>query len=184
MALAILLGLGPIFILMTLFDATKRFFDAWLGQALNYVFLVVLTAAASKLILAIIGTYMGAPGVRAAMSDPSTILAIPAIAFSIIGFLVMMQLPSKASALGGGVAISTLGAVGAAWSRTKSGAGFAFNVGNGKLLSDYRGFRKHKALNASWAANNPSLPRRALSAPAALVRGMRGESRNSVRRDG
>jgi type IV secretion system protein VirB6 len=35
--------------------------------------------------------------------------------------LVMMQLPAIASALGGGVAIGTLGAAGHAWARTRGG---------------------------------------------------------------
>jgi len=53
MALAIILAVGPIFVLLTMFEPTKRFFDAWIGQALNYVFLVMLTAGAVKLIYAI-----------------------------------------------------------------------------------------------------------------------------------
>ena len=121
MALAIVLGVGPIFILLTVFEPTKRFFDAWIGQALNYVFLVMLTGGALKLALTIIKTYLAAPAVGAALADPSINQALPAIVFSIIGWLVMMQLPSVASSLGGGVAIGTLGAVGWAYGKTKGG---------------------------------------------------------------
>lgn len=121
MALAILLGIGPLFILMLLFEPIKRFFDAWLGQVLNYVFLVLLTAAAIKMIMTIIQAYLGAPGVIAALADPSINQALPAIVFSIIGMLVMVQLPSISSAIGGGVAVGTLGAVGWAYGRTKGG---------------------------------------------------------------
>lgn len=119
MGLAIALGIGPMFVLLIMFEPTKRFFDAWLGQALNYVFLVMLTAAAIKLILAILQTYLtDASGV---VADPSLDQALPAIVFSIIGALVMVQMPSMASALGGGVAIGTLGAVGWAYGKTKGG---------------------------------------------------------------
>lgn len=121
MALAIVLGVGPIFILLTVFEPTKRFFDSWVGQALNYVFLVMLTAGAVKLIMTIIQTYLSAPGVIAALSDPSINQALPAIVFSIIAMLVMTQLPSVASALGGGAAIGTLGAVAWAYGKTKGG---------------------------------------------------------------
>jgi type IV secretion system protein VirB6 len=116
MALAILLGIGPIFVLLLIFDGTKRFFDSWIGQALNYVFLVVLTAAAIKLILTILSAYLlaAAPGTQA---DPTMDKAIPAIVLCVIAALVMMQLPSIASALGGGVAIGTLGAVGWAFGK-------------------------------------------------------------------
>lgn len=120
MALAVLLGVGPLFILMTIFEPTKRFFDAWLGQALNYVFLVMLTAASIKLIMAILQHYLSDAG-GAALADPALDQAIPAIVFSIIGALALMQMSSIASALGGGVAIGTLGAVGWAYGKTKGG---------------------------------------------------------------
>ena len=116
MALAIILGVGPIFVLMTMFEPTKRFFDVWIGQALNYVFLVLLTASAIKLVMTIISSYMSA-AVGAAASDPSIVQALPGVIFSLVGLLVTMQLPSIASALGGGVAIGTLGAVGWAYAR-------------------------------------------------------------------
>ena len=120
MALAILLGIGPACVLMTLFEPTKRFFDMWMGQALNYVFLVLLAASAVRLIMGIIQSYMGA-AIGTASGDPSVVLALPAVIFCIVGLLVMMQLPSIASALGGGVAVGTLGAVGWAYGRATGG---------------------------------------------------------------
>lgn len=121
MALAIILGVGPLFVLMTIFEPTKRFFDAWIGQALNYVFLVMLTAAAIKLIMTIIQKYMMSASGAGVLADPSVGQAFPAIILCLIGALVLMQLPSIASALGGGVAIGTLGAVGWAYGRAKGG---------------------------------------------------------------
>jgi type IV secretion system protein VirB6 len=119
MALAILLGIGPVFILLLVFDGTKRFFEAWLGQALNYVFLVILTAGAIKLMMTIIVQYLNVAAVGA-MAKPSTDLALPTIVLCLISALVMMQLPSIASALGGGAAISTLGAAGWTYGKATS----------------------------------------------------------------
>jgi type IV secretion system protein VirB6 len=119
MALAIILAIGPIFVLLLIFEGTKRFFEAWLGQALNYVILVVLTAAAIKLILTIITTYLNVAG-TAMVATPTIDKALPVMVMCLIAALVMMQLPSIASALGGGVAISTLGAVG--WTYGKARA--------------------------------------------------------------
>jgi type IV secretion system protein VirB6 len=121
MALALILGIGPLFILFTIFEPTKRFFDSWIGLALNYVFLVLLTAASIKLVMTIIQTYLGSPETIAALADPSINQALPPIVFSIIATLVMIQLPQKASALGGGVAIGTLGAVNWAYGKAKGG---------------------------------------------------------------
>lgn len=115
MALAILLGIGPIFVLLLIFEGTKRFFESWLGQALNYVFLVVLTASAIKLIMTILDAYLIQLG---PVADPNLTQALPCVVLCIIAALVMMQLPSIASALGGGAAISTLGAAGWAYGKT------------------------------------------------------------------
>ena len=119
MALAILLAIGPIFILLLIFDGTKRFFEAWLGQALNYVFLVILTAGTVKLIMTIIAQYLNVAS-GAVISDPTIDQALPAVVLCVISALVMMQLPSIASALGGGVAISTLGAAGWTYGKAAS----------------------------------------------------------------
>jgi type IV secretion system protein VirB6 len=121
MGLAVVLGVGPLFVLLTIFEPTKRFFDAWLAQALNFVFLVMLSAATIKLIMVILQHYLTAAS-GAVLADPSLDQALPAIVFSIIGALVLVQMPSIASALGGGTAIGTLGAVGWAYGKAKGGA--------------------------------------------------------------
>ncbi len=120
-ALAILLGIGPMFVLLIMFEPTKRFFDTWIGQALNYVFLVMLTAASIKLMLAILQKYLVSVTSSGALADPSVSQAFPAIILSLISFLVMMQLPSIASALGGGTAIGTLGSVAWGYAKAKGG---------------------------------------------------------------
>jgi type IV secretion system protein VirB6 len=173
--LAILLGVGPIFILMTLFEPTKRFFDAWLGQALNYVFVVMLTAAAVKLVITIVDSYLGGAAHIAAMTSPKVNQAIPAIVFSMIGVLVMMQLPSVASALGGGVAIGTLGAVSWAYGKTK-GTFNALRPTNlkrsvNKIRSDFR-------IAANAARSVGSGAKAVGGAPMAVYRKITGSNKN------
>lgn len=118
--LAVLLAIGPIFVLSLVFDAMKRFFESWLGQALNFVFLPALCAGVLKLILSILQLYLDKA--LPAAGDPSISMALPAIALSLIAALGLMQLPAVASALGGGVAVSTLGAVGGMLSRLRGAA--------------------------------------------------------------
>lgn len=163
-SLALILGLGPIFILLTIFEPTKRFFDAWLGQAVNNILLVALTSACLRLVLSIIQGYMGSASVVASLADPGFMGSIPIIVFSVIGFLVLMQVPSVASALGGGVAMSTLGAAGAAFNKLQGGASGAKNLLTGKTLSDMRGARRAAATNARWAKANPGASARMASA--------------------
>lgn len=178
MGLAIALGVGPLFVLLTMFEPTKRFFDAWLGQTLNYVFMVMLASAAIKLIMAILEKYLNdASGMSA---DPTLDQAVPAIVFSLIGALVMIQMPAMASALGGGVALGTLGAVGWALNKMNGAAGSTANLVSGKTLSDMRAQRRAKQMNARWAANNPGMASRAAGAPMAVYRKITGGTKNRI----
>lgn len=162
-ALAILLAVGTIFIALSIFEATKKFTDAWIGQTLNFVFLMMLAAAACKLILKIMETYFQ----KAIANEPTVGDAMQLIALTIIGFLVLMQTPSIASGLAGGAAISTLGAIGASWSKIKGAAkGSAqgsYNLLSGRTLANMRQERRRKATMASWAKKNPGLASRAAS---------------------
>jgi len=49
-ALAIILSIGPIFIISLFFESTRKLFDAWIGQLLNYVFIFVLMAATMAIV--------------------------------------------------------------------------------------------------------------------------------------
>ena len=167
MSLAILLGIGPIFVLATIFEGTKRLFDTWLGQVLNYFFLVVLTAASIKLILTILESYLDQNGNSA---DYNIAMAIPVLLFGLIGALVLVQMPSIASALGGGVAVSTLGAV--SWAYAKAG-GVASGLrpqniekGINSIKRDIRATKR--GVNAAKAM------------PAAVYRKITGADKNSV----
>ncbi|MFJ3465758.1 type IV secretion system protein [Achromobacter spanius] len=119
-ALAVLLAIGPVFIALTLFDATRKFFEGWLGQVLNYGFLVVLTAGVCKMILNILQAYL-LSALPAAQANASIVQALPALAISVIGLLVLAQLGAIASALAGGAAMTTMGA-GSLLSRKAAGA--------------------------------------------------------------
>lgn len=158
-ALAVILALGPIFISLVMFEGTKQFFSSWLGQALNFVFVVVLTSATVKLILTLLAAYL-APAIDAAADTGATSVAIQALALTAIGCLVLMQLSPIASALAGGVAVSTLGAGAAVYSKMKGAAGGAKDLATGKTLSDMRGARRQKQLNKQWAERNPGLTAR------------------------
>ena len=155
MALAVLLSVGPIFIALAIFESTKKFLDAWIGQVLNYVFLIMLTAACVKLILVFIEFYF----VIMLNTEPNIGDALQLVAIALIGFLVLMQMPSVASGLGGGVALSTLGGIGWAYKKLRGSVKGAGNVMSGKTLADMRGARKRKADMARWASRNPSIPK-------------------------
>jgi len=52
--LSILISVGPIFIVLFLFNSTRRLFEAWLGQLLSNVILIVLFGFAVNLVLGLL----------------------------------------------------------------------------------------------------------------------------------
>lgn len=179
--LAILLALGPVFIVLLMFNSTKRFFESWLGQALNYGFMVVLAGACIKLVMAVLEMYLLESGAGIKL-DPQVSDIVPAAAICVIGSLLLAQVNSVASALGGGVAISTLGAAGAVYNKAKGGIAGAKNVATGKTLSDMRAARRQKDSNARWASQNPGKTARAAGIPMAAYRQLTASRFNNASR--
>ena len=158
-ALALVLALGPIFVLLLIFEATKGFFNSWLGQAANYIALTALTAGALNLMLTVLGVFIDAalPGAATALApgDIKMENVFPCVIICALIFLVLLQIPSIASALGGGVAVGTLGAAAAVYGKLMGAAAGAKNVISGKALADLRQARQHKMRMARFANSNP-----------------------------
>ena len=173
-ALAVLLAVGPLFILTTIFEGTKRFFDVWIGQALNYVFLVMLTAATIKLLFTIISMYLDSvfgSYASAGGADPNYTEIFPMLALCGIGVLALMQMPSIASALGGGVALSTLGA--ARWTYSKATGGAASGLSAARPTNMRRAFNRAQS-DVRIAAN---AARTVAAVPQAVYRKITGGNR-------
>jgi type IV secretion system protein VirB6 len=134
-ALAVLLALGPLFIVLLFFESTKRFFEAWIAQLANYAFISILTVLVSALLLQIVSTYAtqtAAQGVGIRTVDSLDMLLV-----TVIVFLVFRQVMPIAAGLASGVALSSFNLL----SRTLSGAiGGAkrttYQMGRGMLDSD------------------------------------------------
>lgn len=102
-ALAVLAGLGPLFIVAMLFQPTYRFFELWVGQVVNYGLLVVLFAMVFGLIISIYGDYIADLTFD---GEQSVYYAIGgAVILSVASIVLLLQLPSIASGLAGGVAL-------------------------------------------------------------------------------
>lgn len=119
-ASSILLALGPLFIVMLLFDATRRYFEAWLAQLATYAFIGILTVLAGALLLQLVSTYAD----QTARRGPAvaTVDALDMVLAAMIVFLLMRQIMPIAAGLAGGVAPSTFGLAGRAVSWAKSNA--------------------------------------------------------------
>ena len=108
-ALSVLLALGPLFVAMALFDATRRLFQAWLAQLATYGLTTILTVMVGALLLRVVQSYAAQTAARGAAI--MTVDALDMVLVSALVFLVFRQVMPIASALAGGMAMSTYGAV-------------------------------------------------------------------------
>jgi type IV secretion system protein VirB6 len=109
-ALAVLLALGPLFIASMFFDATKRFFGAWIAQMTNYALITLLTVMVAALLLQVVQSYATQTAARG--TAILTVDALHMVLIAVLVFLVLRQVMPIASGLAGGVALNSFGLTG------------------------------------------------------------------------
>jgi type IV secretion system protein VirB6 len=130
-ASAVLLAIGPLFIVMLLFDSTRRFFAAWITQLATYALISILTVLVAALLLHVVETYAAQTAARG--EAIRTVDALDMMLVSVLVFLLMRQIMPIASGLAGGLALTSFGAISrplaatlravtdSVWKREKSG---------------------------------------------------------------
>jgi type IV secretion system protein VirB6 len=108
-ALAVLLALGPLFIAMLFFEATTRFFQAWIAQLATYALITVLTVLVAALLLQVVDTYAAQSLARGAAIQ--TVDALDMLLIACLVFLVLRQIMPIAAGLAGGLALSSFGLI-------------------------------------------------------------------------
>jgi type IV secretion system protein VirB6 len=106
-ALAVLLALGPLFIGLLFFDATRRFFSAWIAQLANYALITLLTVMVAALLLHLVQSYAAQTAARG--SAILTVDALNMMLIAVLVFLVLRQVMPIASGLAGGLALHSFG---------------------------------------------------------------------------
>lgn len=134
-AMVMLLALGPIFIMLMMFQSTKRFGELWIAQVLNYMLLLIL-------ILAVVTLFFGLCD-QALKNAASTVGENPLEALATVGVVclacaaLLFQVAPIASAIAGGVALATTSAVrrlpgaGGVGTAARLGAGWAGGAAGG-----------------------------------------------------
>ncbi len=111
-ALSVLLAIGPLIIPLFLFQATRRFVEAWFAQLATYAFVAVLAGLVAALMMHLID--LAAAQAEAAGGGIQIAQAFRVCLAAGFTFLVMRQVLPMASGLASGVALSTFGIVSAA----------------------------------------------------------------------
>lgn len=106
-ALAMLFGIGPIFIMCLLFPPVRRFFDAWAGQVITYILIIILMATAMAFSLAIFDAFVAKVDFTAPDQHAFTV-ALQLLLISGCLLMIVYQIPTIAAALGGGFGLSML----------------------------------------------------------------------------
>jgi type IV secretion system protein VirB6 len=111
-AAAILLALGPLFLLALLFERTRHLFEGWIAQLINYGLIALLLTLVAGLLLQLLAAY--ARQTAALGSALATLDVLNLLLATCIVFLLLRQVPPIAAGLSRGMALSTMGAVGVA----------------------------------------------------------------------
>ncbi|WP_273758605.1 type IV secretion system protein [Bartonella sp. AU55XJBT] len=95
-ALVMIIGLGPLFISLYLFNATRKYTDAWITTLVNFTILQVLVIMLGTIICQVIIQVLTVP------YESIYVLFPPVIVISIIGVIIFRALPGIATALASG----------------------------------------------------------------------------------
>jgi type IV secretion system protein VirB6 len=122
-ALAVLLAVGPLFIVLLLFETTQRFFEHWIAQLANYALIGVLAVLTASLMLTVVEAY--AQQTAALGAAILTVDALDMLLVAGLVLLILRQVMPIAARLAGGVALASFGVASAVASRGVGGAGRA-----------------------------------------------------------
>jgi type IV secretion system protein VirB6 len=134
--LAILVAVGPIFVVCLLFKPTARFFELWAGQVLTYALTIILFIPVFRLIIEIFSVYMEYTIFSETTHIAKTVGGC--VLLTISGWIVIWQIPSVAGALAGGLGIDSR-SVSSAYGGAGRTARTVFNGGVSTAKGAYAG---------------------------------------------
>lgn len=103
--LAILVVLGPIFISLALFPATRQFFSSWVNQVINYNLYFLLINVVGAIFISYVNSTFNQESL---LTDSGIIQLVLVLLFFAI---ILLKLPEMASGLAGGIAANGFGAL-------------------------------------------------------------------------
>lgn len=142
-ALAILLAVGPVFILAMMFEPTRQWFDKWLGSVVTAGLTIVMVVMAAALMFKLLNATYDAIQLDAnANSGVAAMKTIgPLVVYGIICVFTIMGMPSLAGSIGGAFALANASALGWSYNKIRSATPAALRMGKRAGQAGYRGLR-------------------------------------------
>jgi type IV secretion system protein VirB6 len=97
LALALMLGIGPLFVGLALFAPTRRFFDSWLAQVVNFLMFKLLSSATLSFMLATFEAFFTSSG-----AGDLSMQAVAMVVAGLFCFGMLGMIPAMAASLAGG----------------------------------------------------------------------------------
>lgn len=154
LALAVLLAVGPLFILFALFQQTQRFFETWLGHVVNFMVTFLLISCAIALTFAVFDSYLSL--IQGDVDGPDVLMnCLKLVGMVVAVVMVLLQVKHVAAALGSGVALGAAG-VGGRLASAGSSSGRVALTGHSRIPIGTEGSgreaaRQHKAIGQTFA---------------------------------
>ncbi len=132
LAVALLLAVGPIFILLLIFTNTKNLFEGWLRTLLNYAIIPIFVYALLALILALAEAPLKYMEDHTGVYDQLITVIGPFLLISVISILLLSQILNISASITGGVSLSTMGLARYTTRNTMTGPGSRAASATGK----------------------------------------------------
>lgn len=153
-ALAVLMVLTPVFAPFAWFSSTRRLFDGWLSQTVNFALVPVLVYAVLAIVGSIAQQAETAMAVEAGSASGLSVSTVaPFLFICLIAFLFLVQVTGISSAIAGGISIGGAGmALRSATGHARSVIGTRLDHLNQRMaLRRWRGFVREQHTNSPMA---------------------------------
>lgn len=117
-AVAILLAVGPIFILLLIFKNTQSLFEGWLRTLLNFAIIPIFIYAVIAFFIILAENPLQNLENNASVNSELLTAMAPFLLITVVGFMIMAQVMNMASSITGGLSLSSMGA--GAWAARKT----------------------------------------------------------------
>jgi len=128
LAVALLLAVGPLFILLLIFNNTRQLFESWLKTLLNYAVIPIFVYTLLALLLALAESPLSYMEKNTGIYSQFITVIGPFLLVTFVATILLAQVMNVAASVTSGISLSTMGAAAGAW-RTSRNASTSLAAG-------------------------------------------------------